>query len=192
MHTDNKKNMGFDLDVIPHVRTNVPTTNKQNTCVPKAPPPPNPDPLSVDRTMASSRMKWAMLASCILLVFVTALMLTVSSNVNIFRWLSDNDDLPRPETYVSIGPLISSVDSGDLIRMTLDIGCNKKSYRKKITELDAEIRNRLVWAFQRAEAEKLMAAGDYFALRAYLSESVMEILPKGTVSEIYMSEFLRY
>lgn len=192
MHINNKKNTGFDLDEIRHVGSSRPSEKKQNTDAPKAEIPKNPDPLPGDRIITSPMIKWVMLASCIFLVFVTGLALTFSSNISISSLFPDNGDLSKPETYVSIGPLISSVDSGDLIRMTLDIGCNKKSYRKKITELDTEIRNRLIWAFQRSEAEKLMAAGDYFALRAYLSESVMEIIPKGTVSEIYISEFLRY
>jgi flagellar basal body-associated protein FliL len=150
------------------------------------------NPNSCDSAGISSKKKLSVLVIFILLVSVMAVTFMVFGKMNILLNFSKSKDYAKPDTYVSIGPVVSTIDSGDLIRMTLDINCIKKSYRNKVTGLDTEIRNRVIWALQTPQAEKFMASGDYVALRAYLGRNVREVIPDGLVREIYISDLLRF
>jgi flagellar basal body-associated protein FliL len=99
---------------------------------------------------------------------------------------------PKPETYISIGPIISALKSGEKIKITLDINCVTKEDRQNIRALDNEIRNRVIWATQTTEADNLLKTGDYTSLREFISKQIFAILPSHTVTEIYFSEFLRF
>jgi flagellar basal body-associated protein FliL len=98
----------------------------------------------------------------------------------------------KPETYISVGPIISALKSGEKIKITLAINCVSKENRQRIGALDMEIRNRLIWAIQTTEADNLFKTGDYTALREFISKQIIAILPNQTVTEIYFSEFLRF
>jgi flagellar basal body-associated protein FliL len=98
---------------------------------------------------------------------------------------------PKPETYISIGPIIAVLKSGEKIKITLDINCVTKEDRQKIGALEIEIRNRVIWAIQTTEAHNLMKTADYTSLRDFISKQILAIVPNHTVTEIYFSEFLR-
>lgn len=194
---------GFELDKIDISRLIKPPTADSSQKPPKARPalktgpafeavPERQPGVPVSFRSVSSRTKWITAAACVVAVVVTAIFLVWGGKLTIPIPSFKSDQYAKPDTYISVGPVISSVSSGDLIKMTLDINCIKKGYRKQVADMDSKIRNRVVWALQTPEAETLMHSGDYQALRSYLIIKVMEIMPKDTVSEIYISEFLRY
>jgi flagellar basal body-associated protein FliL len=134
----------------------------------------------------------ALTTASVLLVVLTGLLLIDSNTVRLHLPFFGTNIHKKPDTYVSVGPVITSVDSGDLIKMTLDINCSKKSYRKTVRELDSRVRSRIIWALQTPTAAGLLRSGDYMGLRRYLAARVKEVFPKGMVTEIYISQFLRY
>lgn len=151
---------------------------------------PVPDPMP--STGVSRKVKLAVVAASVLMVALTATFLVFREQIDLQLPFFQSSETGKPATYISIGPVMTSIDSGDLIKMTLDINCTRKSYKKKIAGLDSQIRNRVVWALQTPKAKYYLQSGDYFGLRKYLSTSVMDVLPENSVKEIYFSEFLRY
>jgi len=187
----NSTDSGFELDKVDVSRLIKPPTAPPPKKPHKARPTPQPDAPVATKT-ASSKTQWITAGACVFVVVMTAIFWIQEGKIKIPLPSFKSDKYSKPDTYISIGPVISSVRSGDLIKMTLDINCVKKSYRQKVADLDSQIRNRVVWALQTPEAEEFLNSGDYLALRGYLIASVMEIIPAGTATEIYISEFLRY
>lgn len=203
---DKKEDTGFELDkidisAIKDVSTSSPPPKpaapakkapKKKKQAADKPERTGPEPGPPPSAGVSRKVKLAVATASILMVAVTAVFLVFREQIDLQLPFFQSSDGGKPATYISVGPVITSIDSGDLIKMTLDINCAKKSYKKKIAGLDSQIRNRVVWALQTPKAQYYMQSGDYFGLRKYLSASVMEVLPENSVKEIYFSEFLRY
>ena len=139
-----------------------------------------------------SKAKYLVLGGSLLWVLLAVTMVTITQKVNISIPFFGAENEPKSDTCVSVGPLISSIDSGDIIKITMNIDCTRKSYRKDIAELDTEIRNQIIWSLQNPEVKKFISEGDYCSLRQIIGDSIKNIVPQGTVKEIYLSELLRY
>ncbi len=181
---------GFELDKIdPGHLPPPPSTHEIPGAVPHAPADAKP---AVGLRSIPKKLMIALTTASVLLVVLTGLLLIDSNTVRLHLPFFGTNIHKKPDTYVSVGPVITSVDSGDLIKMTLDINCSKKSYRKTVRELDSRVRSRIIWALQTPTAAGLLRSGDYMGLRRYLAARVKEVFPKGMVTEIYISQFLRY
>jgi hypothetical protein len=191
VNQDYKNNTGIELDMLSFVSKRKAPVKKIKSGAPDT----HPNPVktfSADSNRNLSKIKLLVFGSSILLLLLAVIMLPNKGKMDISIPFFGSKNKSKLDTYVSIGPLISSMDSGDVIRITMDINCAKKSYRKQIADLDTEIRNQIIWSLQKPEAEKFMAEGDYYSLRSFIGNSVMGVIPKGMASEIYMSELLRY
>ena len=195
----NSTDSGFELDKFDIEKLRKPAslfapTPKSSTKVKKkhTPKPTPKHEVPVAPQTVSAKTKFLLIFASVVVVATTALLLIVAKNFQIQLPFYKTEKISKPETYISVGPVMVSVRNGDQIKITLDINCVKKKYHSKIIGMDSQIRNRVIWALQSPKAEQLLAAGDYIALRAYLSATLMEIVPPDTVSEIYISEFLRY
>lgn len=191
----NSTDSGFELDKIDPAKLKKPADIFVAKPKPNIPPrmqPAHKSNVPVAPKTVPVKTKLVLAAVCILVVIIMALLLSIGKKYDVPLPFYKTDKFSKPQTYISVGPVLASVKSGDMIKMTLDINCAKKKYHSKIKDMDSKIRNRMVWALQTPKAEQFLDSGDFVSLRAYLSASVMEILPPDAATEIYISEFLRY
>jgi flagellar basal body-associated protein FliL len=182
---------GFELDKIDPEQLHGDQVEKPVTATAARRPLAGRKPSALPRSIPR-KVTLALMVASIVLVVGTALLLIYADKIHLDLPFFKSDIHKKPDTYVSVGPVILSVDSGDLIKLTLDINCSKKSYCKTVSSLDSQIRSRAIWALQTPKAAKLLQSNDYVGLRRYLATRIMEIFPKGMVTEIYFSQFLRY
>lgn len=62
-----------------------------------------------------SKVNWAFMGSLILLGLLGVLVSLIPGKTDLFFAFSDFDRVEKSDTYVRVGPVISSVNSGDLV-----------------------------------------------------------------------------
>lgn len=165
---------------------------------PKKPPKPQPQKKEkgIERPpeakRVTTRVKLCVTAFVVLLVTITGILMAFSDKLNLSLPFFKDAPYEKPPTYVSVGPVLTSAGNGETIKMTVDINCKSVKLRKKITDMDNRIRNRIVLILQSPEANRLLQESDYVALRQYMTENIKTIMPGDLVKDIYISEFLRY
>ena len=99
----------------------------------------------------------------------------------------------QSDLKASIGPIITNAgETGNIIRMTIEINCENSESKAKISEMTSLIKSRMIMSMSSQSAVKMAELKDFRSLEFYLVDEIKDIL-KGTAIKgvrLYFSDFV--
>ena len=98
---------------------------------------------------------------------------------------------PVSGSYLRVGPISTTIQNNEVIRLTLDIGCKNDTTKEKLAEKDSRIRDIVVSVITAPDTAPLLEKHQYDAVRAKIKERLGK-LGSEPIGEVYFSELLTY
>lgn len=95
------------------------------------------------------------------------------------------------ENYLRVGPISATMKNNEIIRLSVDIGCENKAIKKRLAEKDPLIRDKIVSVLTAPGTETLLKKQQYDTVRAKIKESLEQIYGE-SIGEVYFAELLTY
>lgn len=95
------------------------------------------------------------------------------------------------ENYLRVGPISATMKNNKIIRLSVDIGCENNTIKKRLAEKDSLIRDKIVSVLTAPGTDTLLKKHQYDDVRAKIKESLEKIYGE-SIGEVYFAELLTY
>lgn len=95
------------------------------------------------------------------------------------------------DSYLRVGPISATLKNNEVIRLSLDIGCENDAAKKRLAEKDSRIRDKIVSVITAPDTITLLEKHQYDAVRSKIKEG-LEKLYGEPVGEIFFAELITY
>jgi len=106
--------------------------------------------------------------------------------------LNLNGSVALPEKYLRVGPISTTINDQNYVKMTLDIGCKNTRAKEKLSRMKQTIQNKAADALTGPDCARYFTEKNFDAIRSRIKSAISDLAPDDAIEEIYFSEFLTY
>ena len=96
------------------------------------------------------------------------------------------------ERIVTVGPVLTSYGKNEHIKMTVEIECKNTKLKKKVSELNQRIQNKIMLMLNAPNVRRLLRQGDYAELKPLIKKEVERLIHNSGVKDVYFSQIVLY
>jgi flagellar basal body-associated protein FliL len=174
----------IDFSSISKVKSEEPVSRSEQERTPDPEPAPGKTRLNRRNRYIGPVVAISLLVSVIVLAFLF-------SDWDLKFFLQSEKQGVTAEDYLQIGPISATLPNGDIIRLTVDIGCRNDSEKKRLAMKESMLRNQIVSAIVAPETGRLFEDQRYDEIKAQIKRDI-EKITENPVGEVYFSELQFY
>jgi flagellar basal body-associated protein FliL len=137
-----------------------------------------------------------------LILGAVAVLAVMGISISLYTFFMSKENTPAPETaatvdgpYLIYGPQDFTVNLSDgaqrrYLKVTMALGYEEKKLAKELEQRSVQIRDLIIEVLRNRSADDVENGKGTTALRTDLIAKINEILSKGTIKEIYFTDFL--
>ncbi len=95
------------------------------------------------------------------------------------------------DSYLRVGPVTATIQTDEVIRLSLEIGCANDSVKEKLAEKDSRIRDKIVSVLTEPDTKTFLQNHQYEAVKAKIKNGLEQIYGE-SIGEVYFAELLTY